>query len=264
MKTQLVTGPALNPVSLAEARAHLNLVSAFTTDDTLINAQILTAVEFAENATFRRLVSQTWKLYLDGWAGRDPNRYFPNGFYIPFGQLHASGVVIKYTDVDEDQTIWADTEYDIDTYDEPGAIVLAYNKSFSTVSLYPTNPIEIEFVTGWYQGETWIKETAYSLLDTVVPATQTGFVYECTAAGTSDTTEPTWGKTIAGETADGAGQTKITWTCVGRAVPTTIKQAILLMITEMYSIREVTMLNVSVNKLDTIGNLLRTKTLWEF
>jgi len=259
MKTVLVTGPALNPVSLAETKAHLNLDSSFATDDTLLNAQILTAVYFAENATFRRLVSQTWNLYLNSWAGHDPNRYFPRGFYIPFGQLQSVSH-IKYTDTDEDQTTWADTEYDVDTYDEPGAVVLAYNKSFPAASLYPTNPIEVQFVCGFYQGSLYVVSTEYSEDDLIVPTTGNGFVYQAGGAGTSDTAEPTWPRTIAGTVVDN----DITWTCVGRAVPATIKQAILLSITEMYSIREVTMLNVSVNKLDTIGNLLRSKTLWEF
>ncbi len=261
MKTILLTGPALSPVSLAEAKAHLHLESSFTTDDSDINADILTATEIAESITFRRLISQTWKMYLGGWTGRDPNRYFPRGFYIPYGQLQ-SVTHIKYTDTDGDQTTWdADTEYDVDTYAEPGAVALAYNKSFPTAQLYPMNPIEIQFITGWFQGPLRVKETAYALLDTITPSTQTGFVYECTTAGTSAATEPTFGKTVGGTTTDGT----VTWTC-RKAVPSMIKKAILLMVSDQYELRETNIIGqgVTVMTLNTITNMLIKQILWEF
>ena len=262
MKTQIVTGPTLNPVTLAEAKAHLNLDTSFVLDDALINAHILAATAIAENLCFRRLVTQTYKMYLDSWYGNDPNRYFPRGFYLPFGQLQ-SATHIKYTDTDEDQTTWADTEYDVDTYGEPGAVVLAYNKSFPTASLYPTNPIEIQFICGWRQGSLYVISTAYAASDLVVPTTGNGFVYQAgTGGGTSHTAEPTWPRTIGGTVTDN----DITWTNVGQAVPNIIKQAILLMLTDMYELRETNVIGqgVTINTLRTVENLLIKYKLWEF
>ena len=260
MKTVLVTGPALNPVSLVEVKAHLNLQTTFSTDDVLLNTQILAAVEFAEGVTFRRLVTQTWQLYLDRWAGVDTNRYFIGGFYLPFGQLQ-SVTHIKYTDTDEDETTWtAATYYDVDTYNEPGRVVLAYNQSFPTASLYPTNPIEIQFVCGWHQGDLYVVSQAYSEDDYVVPTTGNGFVYQAGGDGTSHSAEPTWPKTVGGTVVDN----DITWTNAGRAVPSKIKQAILLLITDMYAIRESTLIGVSAVTLKTAENLLTKSKLWEF
>lgn len=47
--------------------------------------------------------------------------------------------------------------------------------------------------------DTWAVDTAYSAGDIVVPTTDNGHRYRCTAAGTSDaTTEPTWPTTDGG------------------------------------------------------------------
>ena len=55
----------------------------------------------------------------------------------------------------------------------------------------------------------WAASTAYSLGDYVHATTFNGFRYECTTAGTSDTTEPTW-PLVEGETVtDGS----VVWTC---------------------------------------------------
>ena len=67
--------------------------------------------------------------------------------------------------------------------------------------------------------ETWAINTAYTLGDIVKPTTYTSSVpaegsrhsYKCTTAGTSGGTEPTWGTTNGGTTADGAGT--LVWTC---------------------------------------------------
>lgn len=60
--------------------------------------------------------------------------------------------------------------------------------------------------------ETWAANTAYTLGDVVKPTTYASHAYKCTTAGTSHaTTEPTWGTTNGGTTADGAGA--LVWTC---------------------------------------------------
>ena len=51
--------------------------------------------------------------------------------------------------------------------------------------------------------ETWTADTAYALGDIVKPTSYANHTYKCTTAGTSDsTTEPVWGTTNGGTTAD--------------------------------------------------------------
>lgn len=57
---------------------------------------------------------------------------------------------------------------------------------------------------------TWAAATAYTLGDVVKPTTYASHAYKCTTAGTSHaTTEPTWGTTNGGTTADNT----VVWTC---------------------------------------------------
>ncbi len=60
----------------------------------------------------------------------------------------------------------------------------------------------------------WVKNTAYSLNDVVIPITTNGYQYKCTTAGTSHaTTEPTWTTAIGTVIDDGAANK---WTVDGR------------------------------------------------
>jgi hypothetical protein len=61
------------------------------------------------------------------------------------------------------------------------------------------------------KGTAWQASHAYVLGDVVVPTAgkENGFRYECTTAGTSDASEPTW-PTAEGETVDDG---TVTWTC---------------------------------------------------
>jgi hypothetical protein len=60
------------------------------------------------------------------------------------------------------------------------------------------------------KGTAWEASHAYSLGDVVVPTAglENGFRYECTTAGTSDSTEPTWSTVEGGTTSDNT----VTWT----------------------------------------------------
>ena len=60
-----ISAPAAEPVTLAEAKAHLRVVDAV--EDTLISGLIKAAREEVEAATGLALISQNWRLYLDCW-----------------------------------------------------------------------------------------------------------------------------------------------------------------------------------------------------
>ncbi len=65
MTAALITAPALEPVSLADAKAHLRLDS--DDDDQLITAAIVAARVHVEALTRRLLIEQGWRVYLDQW-----------------------------------------------------------------------------------------------------------------------------------------------------------------------------------------------------
>jgi uncharacterized phiE125 gp8 family phage protein len=71
MSSILVSAPATEPISLADAKEHLNV--DFDDDDTLITAFLKAARQNAEQFTGRAFVDQTWDIFLDE---------FPTGDYL--------------------------------------------------------------------------------------------------------------------------------------------------------------------------------------
>jgi uncharacterized phiE125 gp8 family phage protein len=143
MNIKLKTAPVKYPVTLEDAKNHLRLELDLTTDDEYIKTLISVATQTAEQFLHRRLITQTWYLYLEGW-------WF-NTLVMPFGQLE-SVTSIKYKDTDGDESTWSSDEYIVNTDSDPGAITLGYSESFPTDVLYPSNPITIEFVCGYGTG----------------------------------------------------------------------------------------------------------------
>jgi uncharacterized phiE125 gp8 family phage protein len=141
MALVLVTDPTEEPITLDEAKHHLRV--EIDDDDSLILGMIKAAREYAEAVTHRRLITQTWKYYLDEW---------PDESYIeiPFPPLISiSNTGIKYTDSSMLVTTWTSTEWEIDTSKEPGLVHLTYGYSWPSATLNVTSPIEIEFVCGY-------------------------------------------------------------------------------------------------------------------
>lgn len=68
MYQQLVTPPAMEPVTLEEAKLHLRIDG--TEEDSLISALITAARQKAEEYTRRAFIAQTWELALDSASGK--------------------------------------------------------------------------------------------------------------------------------------------------------------------------------------------------
>jgi uncharacterized phiE125 gp8 family phage protein len=65
MSSVLITPPAAEPVTLADAKAYLRV--AHSDDDAVIAALIAGARSHVEAQTRRALITQTWRLIRDGW-----------------------------------------------------------------------------------------------------------------------------------------------------------------------------------------------------
>ena len=62
---------------------------------------------------------------------------------------------------------------------------------------------------GWPLDGLWEASTAFTLGQHVQPTTSNGYRYECTVAGTTDSSAPTWPTTIDDTVVDNGA----TWTC---------------------------------------------------
>jgi len=146
MKTKLKTAPSIYPVTLKEVKEQRGIMPGDTYDDSLLQSLIATATEEAQQFTRRRLIQQTWYFYLKDWPGMDFIR-------LPYGNL-SSVTAVTYKDTDGDSTTWSTDDYIVESDTEPGRIVLAYGESWPTATLYPSNPIRIEFVCGYGEART--------------------------------------------------------------------------------------------------------------
>jgi uncharacterized phiE125 gp8 family phage protein len=129
-----VTTPAAEPVSLADAKAHLRL----DTDDEagLLSLLIAGAREVAETVTERALVTQTWRMSLDSWCERDGwrERVEPClapvagrvsgriAVELPKPPLVSVGSVTTYDEAGVG-TLWEPAAYFVDRTGAPGRIV---------------------------------------------------------------------------------------------------------------------------------------------
>lgn len=116
MALKLKTAPALTPISVAEAKAHLRVSS--TDEDALIEGLVNAAVAYLDGPSGilgRCLVSQTWELYYDA---------FPTGdLRIPIGNLIAVETV-EYVDPDLAIFVtWSSANYEVDDKSLDGWVI---------------------------------------------------------------------------------------------------------------------------------------------
>ncbi|MBV9989676.1 MAG: phage head-tail connector protein [Alphaproteobacteria bacterium] len=109
MPLQIITPPALEPVTLAEAKAQLKLDT--DADDALISTLITAARARAEWHTGRAFVSQSWILWLDCWQ---------EVVQVPLPPLRAVSSVTTYAR-DGSATVIDPSSYDVDL---PGSRVV--------------------------------------------------------------------------------------------------------------------------------------------
>lgn len=134
----LVAAPAGLVISDAQMEIHARAVGQPSAQ---YSPYIAASQGFVERLTARKLVSQTWKWFLNDWPCSDR-------LIVPFGQL-TSVTHVKYTDSADVQTTLAATDYAVSVARDPGVLALKYEKLWPTATLRTLDPIEIQFVCGW-------------------------------------------------------------------------------------------------------------------
>lgn len=162
---KLITAPATEPISTAEAKAFLRIDTA--TEDTLIDNQIKTARIYCEEYTGRALINQTYEFYLDGFSeieirlwegiktGADLTYRKP---YISLPRSPLSSVTNIYTFDDADNgTVFSSSSYYVDSVSQPGKVVLRKGQTYPT-SLRVANAVKITYVAGYGASATDVPE----------------------------------------------------------------------------------------------------------
>lgn len=146
MSLSLVTAPTVEPVSLAEIKAHLRVDT--NDEDAYLHSLISAARQYFDGRSGtlgRALNTQTWKMTLPA---------FSDWINIPLPPLQSVSSVKYYDTSDSLQTV-ATTVYEVIVDGTAGgAVHLLGDQNWPTaVSTNKKEPIEIEFVAGY--GDSW-------------------------------------------------------------------------------------------------------------
>jgi uncharacterized phiE125 gp8 family phage protein len=133
--------PAVEPVTLAEAKAHCRVDAS--ADDTLIQNLVTTARELVEDYIDRALVTQRLVMKIDE---------FGSEIELPRPPMASSGTVtavtITYTIADGSTTTLAASEYRVDRDAQPGRIRTLYNGSWPS-GLLDANAVTVTWWAGY-------------------------------------------------------------------------------------------------------------------
>ncbi len=164
LRLALVTAPAQLPVSLNEAKDWIDIADSETAFDARIQGLIVNATDEAEKFLGRALITQTWRLNRDNWPSvfsrknepwwdgvrqgaiselRSPARELE----LPRPPLQSVTSVTTYNDSDT-ATVFATSNYFVDSDSEPGRIVLRNTAAVPVIDRV-ANGLEVVFVAGY-------------------------------------------------------------------------------------------------------------------
>ena len=138
MSLKIKTPPALEPVSLSEAKNFLRITDF--DDDAFINSLIIAVRQKAETWTRRLFITQTWTM----WQDLVPEVFTLS---IPLSPLQ-SVTHIKSYDLANGVSTFDSSNYLVDYCSTPGRVALNDGQSWPT-GLRKINALEVEFVSGF-------------------------------------------------------------------------------------------------------------------
>ena len=138
----LITAPAAEPISTADAKAHLRV--DLDDEDTLIASYVASARERVESETGRALINQTWEARWSCFPG-------DGVLELPLPPL-SSVTSVKYVDPDGVEQTMPSGDYVVDRDVGPRAqrsrVVLAESASWPGTKTQP-NAVLVRFVAGY-------------------------------------------------------------------------------------------------------------------
>jgi len=135
MAFQIISPPAIEPVTLAEAKLHCRI--DHPDEDSLLTGLIIAARQWMEQATRRSFITQTLKLNLAGWL---------QTIQLPHPPLQSVSNV-AYINSNGETVAVESANYTVVSACEPGEILPS--QSWPSTSLAPGLPVQIEYIAGY-------------------------------------------------------------------------------------------------------------------
>jgi uncharacterized phiE125 gp8 family phage protein len=137
-KLELVTAAVGRVLSADDIRTHRRKDA--TEEDTLLERLSDAAEEEVEAYTWRKLLTQTWDQYYDGFA--DP-------LYLRFPPLHSSGVTsVTYTDTNGDTQTLSTNVYEVAEEDGIAVVRRKYSQNWPSTQSHE-DVVTVRFVCGY-------------------------------------------------------------------------------------------------------------------
>ena len=138
MTTVLLSGPIVEPITLAEAKAHLRVDTS--AEDTLIQSLIMASRLHIEAALDLALITQSWRIRRDAWPSS-------RTLVLPLRPVQSLTTVKLHSDHETSETLDA-TDFILDGYANPARLVWRGNGVAPAPGL-AANGIEIDLVAGF-------------------------------------------------------------------------------------------------------------------
>lgn len=140
---QLITAPTEEPVSLAEARAHLRIDDDNTAFDARIQVMIAAARQSAEHELGRRLIRQTWDFVIDAFPCDGESIRLPADLIKPHSIGH-----IKYLDTSGVVQTVDPLYYDLDRHNMPGYVFPTAGAAWPSDVADSANAVSVRVLCG--------------------------------------------------------------------------------------------------------------------
>lgn len=140
---ELITAPAEEPVSLAEARAHLRIDDDNTAFDARIQVMIAAARQTAEHEMGRKLIRQTWDFVIDAFPCGSESIRLPAYLVKPHSIGH-----IKYLDTSGVVQTVDPNDYDLDRHNMPGYVFPAADAAWPSDVADSANAVSVRVLCG--------------------------------------------------------------------------------------------------------------------
>lgn len=153
MGLTLTVAPTAEPVTLAEAKAHLRIETSVTDDDTLVTSLIVAARQMAERMTGRGFITQTWALGLPAFPA-----YYEPPVRLPRGPVQSISSITYLDQAGNEQTL-DPSVYVFSNSQTAATISLAYNQVWP-IPACQENAVTITFVVGYGAASTDVAASA--------------------------------------------------------------------------------------------------------
>lgn len=137
-----ITEPAVEPVSIAEAKAHLRIDQDFTDDDLYVQSLISAARIHVENASSRTLILSQWQMKLDVFPGWD--------IELPKPPIAPGDVTVSYIPSDSAYLPVLFANFRVDRDSTPAVIRPQWNGSWPSAR-GAENDVSITYWAGYGQ-----------------------------------------------------------------------------------------------------------------